>query len=235
MNSGQYIFESIKKFLYENNLISESWNALNVLIQNASTIGAIDLGFYQIKKSNNFDFFTNLKKQKYKLLYFLGSDNLDFSKKNEFVIYQGSHGDRIAQIADIILPSPAFTEQNGLFINLEGRLQKSVKSSYPLNNAKEDWKIFNLLSNNLAKEDLFKNFKELRDNTLKLIGNHSILDQLPKVKISKFDSPIPEFIDENILIKEIDYYFSNSIARSSKTMSDCRSVRAKNFEQKTGS
>jgi len=235
LNSGQYIFESVKKFLYENNLISESWNALNVLIQNASTIGAIDLGFYQIKKSNNFDFFTNLKKQKYKLLYFLGSDNLDFSKKNEFVIYQGSHGDRIAQIADIILPSPAFTEQNGLFINLEGRLQKSVKSSYPLNNAKEDWKIFNLLSNNLAKEDLFKNFKELRDNTLKLIGNHSILDQLPKVKISKFDSPIPEFIDENILIKEIDYYFSNSIARSSKTMSDCRSVRAKNFEQKTGS
>ena len=160
---------------------------------------------------------------------------MDFTKNNEFVIYQGSHGDRIAQIADIILPSPAFTEQNGLFINLEGRLQKSVKSSYPLNNAKEDWKIFNLLSNNLAKEDLFKNFKELRDNTLKLIENHSILDQLPKVKISKFDSPISEFIDEDILIKEIDYYFSNSIARSSKTMSDCRSVRAKNFEQKTGS
>ena len=51
----------------------------------------------------------------------------------------------MAQIADVILPSPAFTEQNGLFMNLEGRLQKSVKSSYPPGEAKEDWKIFNLI------------------------------------------------------------------------------------------
>ena len=34
--------------------------------------------------------------------------------------------------------------------------------------------------------------------------------------------------------KEIDYYFSNSIARSSKTMSDCRIARSKNLK-KTGS
>ena len=86
-------------------------------------------------------------------------------KKNEYVIYQGSHGDRIAQIADIILPSPAFTEQNGLFINLEGRLQKSVKSTYPPGEAKEDWKIFNLIYKNLKNEDLFKNFNELRKKT----------------------------------------------------------------------
>ena len=83
-------------------------------------------------------------------------------------------------MADVILPSPAYTEQNGLFINLEGRLQKSVKASYPLNNAKEDWKIFNLLSNEIKKENLFRNFKELNDNTLELIKSHSTIDLLPK-------------------------------------------------------
>ena len=101
---------------------------MNILIQNASTVGAIDLGFFH-NKSNNFNFFNKLKNNEFKLLYLIGSDNLDFDKKNEFIIYQGSHGDRLAQIADIILPSPAFTEQNGLFINLEGRLQKSSKGN----------------------------------------------------------------------------------------------------------
>ena len=74
-------------------------------------------------------FFNNFEKNEFKLLYFVGSDNLNFNKKNEFIIYQGSHGDKIAQVADIILPVPAYTEQNGLFINLEGRLQKCLKQA----------------------------------------------------------------------------------------------------------
>ena len=235
LKSGQYIFESLKKFLFKNNLINTNWNALNILAQNASTVGAIDLGFFNINKNDNFNFFNNLKENKFKLLYFVGSDNLDFDKNDEFIIYQGSHGDRIAQMADVILPSPAYTEQNGLFINLEGRLQKSVKASYPLNNAKEDWKIFNLLSNEIKKENLFRNFKELNDNTLELIKSHSTIDLLPKTKSVDLNILEVDFLNENILIKEIDYYFSNSIARSSKTMSDCRSIRRKNLNQKTGS
>ena len=87
--------------------------------------------FFKRKYYNNLNFFNRLNNNEFDLLYFIGSDNLDFTKKNEFIIYQGSHGDRLAQIADIILPSPAFTEQNGMYINLEGRLQKSVKASYP--------------------------------------------------------------------------------------------------------
>ena len=63
------------------------------------------------------------------------------SKEN----YQGSHGDRGAEIADLVLPSAAFTEQNGLYANLEGRVQECKKASYPIGEAKEDWKIFNLI------------------------------------------------------------------------------------------
>ncbi len=231
LNSGQFIFESIKKFLRDNNFINDNWNALNILSQNASSVGAIDIGFFQ---KNNFEFFDKLKNNEFKLLYLVGSDNLDFVKKDEFIIYQGSHGDRTAQIADIILPSPAFTEQNGLYINLEGRLQKSIKSSYPPGVSKEDWKIFNLISEQLKNEYIFKNFNELRNNTVEKVKNHSDFDLLPKTKLTNTISEIGNFFNEEIPVNEIDYYFSNSIARSSKTMSDCRAVRSKNLEDKTG-
>ena len=235
LKSGQFIFESIKNFLLKNNFINNEWNALNILIQNASSVGAIDIGFLNTNKKSNFDFFNKLKNHEFNLIYFVGSDNLDFVKKNEFVIYQGSHGDRTAQIADIIIPGSAFTEQNGLFINLEGRLQKSIKSTYPPGSAKEDWKIFNLIYKHIKNQELFENFRELRNDTIKKIKSHSDLDLLPRTKINEKISELGNFASEDINIKEIDYYFSNSIARSSKTMSDCRSARSNYLKRKTGS
>ena len=233
LESAKFILQGIKKFLKENNFINENWNAFNVLLQNASSVGAIDLGFFE--KDNSFNFFNKLKNNEFKLLYFIGSDNLDFIKSNEFIIYQGSHGDRMAQIADVILPSPAYTEQNGLFINLEGRLQKSNKSTYPPGSSKEDWKIFNLILNNLKEDEKFKNFVELRTDTISKIKNHTDFDLLPKKTIQDLKFETGSFINEPIYVNEIDYYFSNSIARSSKTMSDCRAARSKKLNKITGS
>ena len=125
--------QSFKTFLLKNNFINDEWNALNVLTKNASTVGAIDLNFF----TPDISFFHKLKNNEFDLLYLVGSDNLDFIKKNEFIIYQGSHGDKMAQIADIIFPSPAYTEQEGLFINLEGRLQQRVKATYPPGDSKK--------------------------------------------------------------------------------------------------
>ena len=233
LKSAKFILQGIKKFLKENNFINENWNAFNVLLQNASSVGAIDLGFFE--KDNSFNFFNKIKNNEFKLLYFVGSDNLDFVKSNEFIIYQGSHGDRMAQIADVILPSPAYTEQNGLFINLEGRLQKSNKSTYPPGSSKEDWKIFNLILNNLKEDEKFKNFVELRTDTISKIKNHTDFDLLPKKTIQDLKFETGSFINEPIYVNEIDYYFSNSIARSSKTMSDCRAARSKKLNKITGS
>ena len=235
LKSGKYIFESIKKFLSDNNFINEKWNALNILIQNASSVGAIDLGFLNKENSNNNDFFARLNNHEFDLLYFVGSDNLEFNKRDEFIIYQGSHGDRIAQMADIILPSPAFTEQNGLYINLEGRLQKSLKASYPTCNAKEDWKIFNLINKELKNDEIFRNFNDLRNDTLKKVKSNSNFDLLPKTNTANLSFENVDFVDEKIFIRKMDYYFSNSISRSSKTMSDCRAVRQTNLKSKTGS
>ena len=234
LQSGKFIFESVKNFLIKHNLINDEWNGLNILLKNASSVGAIDLGFFNIENNNNFVFFDKLKKQELKLIYFLGSDNLNFTKNNEFIVYQGSHGDRMAQMADIILPSPAYTEQNGLFINLEGRLQKSIRATYPPGESREDWKIFNLLSKKIHNTELFKNFNELRNDSINKVVNHSDFNLLPKTRITKSNFANPDLnLNENLEIKKIDYYFSNSIARSSKTMSDCRTARANIIRDKS--
>jgi len=224
LKNAKYIVDKTKNFLIKNNFINDTWNGLNTLIQNASTVGAIDLGFYNLEEKNNFVFFDKLKNRDFKILYLVGSDNLEIKKNDEFVIYQGSHGDRNAEIADVILPSPSYTEQDGLFENLEGRLQECRKASYPTNDALEDWKIFNLINNNLNKSNLFNNLLSIRDHALKEIPNFSEIGLLPKKnKISNQESSAV-IASEKIEIKAIDYYFSNSIARASKTMSDCRDV-----------
>tara|TARA_B100000579_G_scaffold431895_1_gene447738 strand:+ start:23 stop:2053 length:2031 start_codon:yes stop_codon:yes gene_type:complete len=227
LKSGKFILETLKKFLIENNYINENWNALNFLPKNASTVGAIDLGFFT--KGNSF--FEKINKNEFKMIYFVGSDNLNFIKKDEFVIYQGSHGDKIAQIADIILPSPAYTEQHGLFINLEGRLQKSIKASYPPGEAKEDWKIFNIINKKLKNDLLFKNFHELRQMTIDKIKNHTDYDLLPKINPKIIKTENSDYFNEIIKVDELDYYFSNAIARSSKTMSDCKIAKANNLKK----
>jgi NADH-quinone oxidoreductase subunit G len=222
LKNAKYILEETKSFLIKNNFINESWNALNILVQNASSVGAIDLGFYSIEEKNNFVFFDKLKNQNFKLLYLVGSDNIEIKKSDEFIIYQGSHGDRNAELADVILPSPTYTEQDGLFANLEGRIQECRKASYPTNEAKEDWKIFNLINKNLNSVNLFNDLASIRKLALKDISNFSSIDQLPTKTIVKNYENSSVATSEKIEIKPIDYYFSNSIARASKTMSDCK-------------
>ncbi|MDC1096582.1 NADH-quinone oxidoreductase subunit NuoG [Pelagibacteraceae bacterium] len=231
MNSGKFIFEEVKNFLKENNFINNEWNALNVLIQNSTTVGAIDLGLYSIEKENNFLFFENLKNNKFKLLYLLGSDNLEIDKNDKFIIYQGSHGDKGAEIADIILPSPAYTEKDGLYINLEGRTQYCRKASYPTGEAMEDWKIFNLITKSLNGGKLINDSSSLQKEALSQIKNFSEINNLPNNNLDNINVKKVEFKHEEIKINKVDYYFSNYISRASKTMSECRSRRVLHFKK----
>ncbi len=230
LNSGGFIFEELKNFLYQKKFISEKWNALNILIQNASTVGALDLKIMN-KDKNNFEFFNNIKNNKFKILYLLNSDNLKFEKDNEFIIYQGSHGDHGAEIADVILPSAAYTEENGFYQNLEGRVQECRKASYPAGEAQESWKVLNKLTNAYKNKNLFNSFNTLRDEVLEKIVNFESLNKLPKYKepSKKVNN---NFEKESVYINPIDYYFSNSISRASKVMSECRDIKLK--YQKSG-
>ena len=232
LKSGKYLVEGLKNILIKNNFINKEWNAFNFLPQNASTVGLIDLKILSKEDEEKNSFFEKLNNNKFKLLYLLGSDNLEIKKNNEFVVYQGSHGDRGAEIADIVLPSAAFTEQSGLYENLEGRVQECRKASYPIGEALEDWKIFNLILKKLEKNDKLLNFDSLRKETLSLIPNFTAINELPSFYDSKVTNTSPYFLSEIIKIRELDYFFTNSISRASKTMSECRQI--KQDSKKTG-
>ena len=225
LESSKYIVEEFKKLLKNNNFITKDWNAFNILFQNASTVGLIDLKVIPKEDEDKNSFFEKLKNNQFKLLYLLGSDNLEFKKNNEYVVYQGSHGDRGAEIADLVLPSAAFTEQNGLYENLEGRIQECKKASYPIGDSLEDWKIFNLILKRLGKNENLSNFDQLRKDVLDLIPNFTQINELPSFQESEISNNSYNFVSEEVKIKELDYFFTNSISRASKTMSECRQIK----------
>ena len=214
LKSSVYTLELLKSFLLKNNKISNEWNALNLISNDASTVGSIDLGIYNNKNNEN-EVLKNLQNNSYEVVYLLGADNLNFNKKNEFIIYQGSHGDKGAELADIILPSAAFTEQDGFYTNLEGVMQKAYKASYPPGEAKEDWQVINELSKYISSKNLYDSKKSLEKNMTNYLNLHNSKNN----NSTKFEN---NFTKEKIFIKDIDYYHSNAIARASKTMSECR-------------
>ena len=216
MKSGIYIFEEIKKYLLKNSKISNDWNSLNVLSRNASTVGAYDLDILSSKNGENITL-KKIQENQFKIIFLFGQDDLKFKKSKEFIIYIGSHGNKGAEISDIILPGVAYTEQDGYFTNLEGKIQKAYKASYPPGDSKEDWKIINELSALLKRKNLYVNKDELIN---------SMMNFLELNKESKsFELPNYDFFEENITVDEIDYYHSNVVARSSKTMTDCKNTR----------
>ena len=212
LKSSSFLFYTLKEFILKNNKLTEDWNPLNILSVDAATVGNFDLDIFNKDK----DIINDLKDNKFELIYLLGQDNLEFTKKNEFVIYQGSHGDKGAEMADIILPSAAYTEQNGYYTNLEGKIQKAYKASYPPGESKEDWEIINLLAETINNRKLFNDKDEIESSMF------NYLKLKKEIKKPNNDNINPnDFYEENLNIEIKDYYFSNVIARASKTMLDC--------------
>ena len=218
LKSAGYLFYSLKDFLLKNNKINDDWNPLNILSSDASSVGNFDLDM--INKKENL--INDLNENKFELIYLLGQDNLNFNKKNEFIIYQGSHGDRGAEIADIILPGAAFTEQSGHYTNLEGKIQKAYKASYPPGEAKEDWQIINELAEFMNNRKLFNDKDELESSMFNFLNVKNEKQKKSDLIMQNFQN---NFENEDLIIKFKDYYFSNVIARSSKTMLDCNNSK----------
>ena len=126
-------------------------------------------------------------------------------------------------MADIILPGSAYTEQDGFFTNLEGNLQKAYKASYPPGDAKEDWQIVNELAEVMNNRKLFNDKDELESSMINYLNlqkekQNSYVDQNKDIKSDNFQN-------ETLKVNVKDYYFSNVIARSSKTMIECNNSK----------
>jgi len=215
--SANYLFHYLKDFLFKNNKFTDDWHPFNILSTDAATVGNFDLDII----NENGKLIKDLHENKFEIVFLLGQDNLNFNKKNEFVIYQGSHGDKGAEIADIILPGAAYTEQSGHYTNLEGKIQKAYKASYPPGEAKEDWQIINELAELMNNRKLFNDKEELESSMFNYLNLKKEKQRTGFIK----ENYQNDFENEDLKVNYKDYYFSNVIARSSKTMLDCNNSK----------
>ena len=195
-------------------LIRDGWNGFNVLHIGASRTGGLMLGYA-------FDGgIKAIAQKKPKLLFALGADEMDYGLfSDSFKVFIGHHGDAGAHAADVILPGAAYTEKNGTYVNLEGRVQRSNKAIFAPGDAREDWSILRALSDVLGKTLPFDSFEELR---MKMSLDHPELAETGLVSFAwNPPSGLPSAPKGPGVHPIKDFYLTNSIARASATMQRC--------------
>jgi NADH-quinone oxidoreductase subunit G len=151
----------------------------------------------------------------------LGADEIEIGRDESggpFVIYQGSHGDRGAHRADVILPGAAWTEEQGLFVNTEGRPQLALRAGHPPGEAKENWAILRALSGELGKVLPYDSMAQLRQALVRDVPHLAQVDQVPENEwrpLPKARLGTGEF---RLAIR--DFYLTNPIARASELMAE---------------
>lgn len=190
-----------------------AWNGFNVLHTAAARMGGLMLGYAHAGGINA------IAAKKPKLAFFLGADEVDFTKLDgTFKVYIGHHGDKGAKAADVILPGSAYTEKDGTFVNLEGRVQRASKAVFAPGDAREDWAIFRALSDALGHKLPFDTLADLRREmtiAVPALGFEGMADygwDMPKIAVDA-SGPMGYPIK--------DFYLTNAICRASETMNLC--------------
>ena len=145
---GQAILAQAARAAVSLGCIKPGWTGFGVLHTAAARVGALDLGF--VPGDGGLDAQSMAKAGGLDVLFNLGADEIDVAP-GAFVIYQGTHGDRGAHRADVILPGATYTEKPGLYVNTEGRVQLAERANFPPGDAREDWAILRALSAVLGK------------------------------------------------------------------------------------
>ena len=197
-----------------------AWNPFNVLHASAAQVGGLDIGF--VPGENGLDLHGMLDSGDIEVLYLLGADEFDVSRTGDaFVIYQGSHGDRGARMADIVLPGAAYTEKHGTYVNTEGRVQLGERAVFPPGDAREDWTIVRALSEHLGAKLPFDNIRELRQALYQAYPHLAAIDHVkPEGEPGIAKDRLPPLPDEPIAPLVEDYYQTNPIARASSVMAE---------------
>ena len=213
------VHEIAKKY----NIVRDDWNGINILHNHASMVGALDVGFIYGKDGDGTAKILEMTTTgRVKILYLLGADDFDISKisKDCFVVYQGHHGDVAAARADVILPEAAYTEQDGIFVNLEGLPQYARAAVDPVGQAKESWDIISCLSKNLNIDLGVNSLADVRKLMAKENAVFANIDKIIPADFVQFKSSTN--LTEKPLTKvKFNYYMSDQISRASVTMARC--------------
>ena len=219
--------------------IASGWNGFNVLHTAAARVAGLDLGLVPGKDGLDVEGMLDAAgKGDLEVVYLLGADEFDMDRLGDaFVIYQGSHGDRGAHRADVILPGAAYTEKDGTYVNTEGRAQMTARAIFPRGEAREDWTILRALSAVLGKTLPFDSTQELRSKMYESQASLALLDLVEPADTSAIDklaatSTKPGKDRFGLVID--DYYLSNPVARASAIMANVSAVHAEDSEKATG-
>ena len=211
--------KSIFSFADKYNVITKDKNNLNFLNPYASRVGQLILGN---TTKNLCEPFSKLKKEKFEIVLSFGSEHIASEQfDNCFRVYFGHHGDEGAMKSDIILPTPLYTEKNGIFVNIEGRPQEAKKCHNPIGSAKEEWSIIKKLSDEFSFVFEPNTFEQLRSELLKKYTKLSIFHEiLSNDNASPIITDI-EFEDCKTQYPINNFYMSDIISKNSVTMVKC--------------
>ncbi|MGD9837362.1 MAG: NADH-quinone oxidoreductase subunit NuoG [Afipia sp.] len=220
-HDGAAVLALAAKLASDFGVVKDGWNGFAVLQKAASQVGALDVGFAPGAGTLTVAQMTTFGTLD--VLFSLGADEIG-PADGTFVVYIGTHGDKGAHRADVILPGAAYTEKTGIYVNTEGRVQMANRAAFPPGEAREDWAIIRALSEALGKKLPFDSLAQLRQALFKAVPHLMRIDQIEAgdsagvkalaarggtVEKGAFKSPIE------------DFYLTNPIARASAVMAEC--------------
>ena len=225
---GNAVLGRARQIADNSNMVTADWNGFNVLHTAASRVAGLDLGFVPGKDGHDVAGILNgAESGDIKLVWLLGADEIDMAPlQKAFVVYQGHHGDKGAAAADVILPGAAYTEKDGTYVNFEGRVQRGVRATFPLGEAKEDWAIIRAFSAVINKTLPFDSFASCQQAMIDAVPHLGQVDEITAAKWVKFGTSA-KLSDEPVRYALDQFYMTCAISRASETMAEClRSARA---------
>jgi NADH-quinone oxidoreductase subunit G len=229
---GAAIAALAAKAAVELGAVKEGWNGYAFLHAAAALPGALDVGFVPGEGSLRAAEMANAGALD--LVFLLGADEIEIAA-GAFVIYLGTHGDRSAHRADVILPGAAYPEKSGIYVNTEGRVQMAARAAFPPGDAREDWAILRALSDLIGHKLPYDSLAGLRQALFRAHPHLGRIDQITPGEpgdiarlAARGGTP-----DKAPFVAPIDdFYLTNPIARASAVMAEC-SVIAEGYAART--
>ena len=223
---GAAVLAAAARLAVARGAVKDGWNGFAVLHTAASRVGALDVG--AVPGEGGLDAAAMAGHGALDVLFLLGADEIEVMP-GAFTVYIGTHGDKGAHRADVILPGAAYTEKSGLYVNTEGRVQFANRAAFPPGDAREDWAILRALSDVLGQRLPFDSMPQLR---AQLVAAHPHLGQTDEITpadpaavtaLAQRDGAT----DKAAFVLPIDdFYLTNPIARASAIMAECSALRA---------
>ncbi|MGM4927484.1 NADH-quinone oxidoreductase subunit NuoG [Tardiphaga sp. 619_E2_N8_5] len=218
---GAAVLAVAAKLASDFGVIKDGWNGFAVLQTAASTVGALDIGFAPTSGSLSLAQMTSAGSLD--VLFSLGADDVKVAD-GTFVVYIGTHGDRGAHRADVILPGAAYTEKSGIFVNTEGRVQMAERAGFPPGDAREDWAVIRALSDVLGHKLPYDSLAALRQAIFKAAPHLMRIDQIEAGDAGAIKTLAGKggTVDKTPFKASVeDFYLTNPIARASAIMAEC--------------